>query len=76
MQAVLADWGENEWAKASQLVQWTKNTVHHSTIKRSHYKALFGHPPPSRLGEIVENEDDVNDPDYGTLISNFLLTIV
>lgn len=57
---VLAEWGTNEWAKASELIQWKKNTVFHQKIGRTPYEVVFGHPPPLRLREDHETN---NDPD-------------
>lgn len=62
LRAVLAEWGTNEWARASEIVQWKKNTVFHRTIGRTPYEAVFGHPPPSRLREDHENNSDPDDP--------------
>lgn len=40
LRAVLAECLNNEWVKASQLVQWRKNTVYHSTIKRTNSSTI------------------------------------
>jgi hypothetical protein len=49
------------WPDYCPIITYIHNTVHHVTIKRSPYEALFGHPPPIKPFGLPELECDVND---------------
>ncbi|GFU30028.1 integrase catalytic domain-containing protein [Nephila pilipes] len=49
LHAWLNDNDTKNWAIGYYLVQFQKNSSFHRTIKRSHYKALFGTEPKTGL---------------------------
>ncbi|XP_076922977.1 uncharacterized protein LOC143584951 [Bidens hawaiensis] len=39
----------NQWLKRLSLAEWWYNTTYHSSIKTTHFEALYGYPPPLHI---------------------------